>query len=184
MSGGRIRLSGIPPVDKQNACPHNAPMPQHQFATRPCLGRAPVIPRRPESTGAVGAPREPVATSLRDHGISAASLWQRRCKFVALTGASSYESHNYATVSNTFRVRGAERTLSRDAPHPVRDGRSRPRHAVPFRSVFVYMCALFGPFVYREVPSSPIAQLRSGTNGAGWNNYWEISPSAGRPAWC
>ena len=130
--------------------------------------------------------RKPVAISLRNRGTSVASLWQARCKWLLGPEPPAMGSHRMQQFSTLSTESAVGRTLASPvaAPHPVRQGRSSPRHVVPFRPVFVYMCALFGPFVYREVPSSPIAQLRSGTNGAGWNNYWEISPSAGRPAWC
>ena len=101
---------------------------------------------------------------------------------------SSYESHNYAAVFNTFNGRApwGERTLhSRDA---LRTGKALPRHveirprrAVSFRPISVYSRARFGPFVYREVPSSPIAQLRNGTNGTEWNTFRGNQPAGRQP---
>ena len=101
---------------------------------------------------------------------------------------SSYESHNYAAVFNTFNGRapwGERPPHSRDA---LRTGKALPRHveirprrAVSFRPISVYSRARFGPFVYRKVPSSSIAQLRNGTNGTERNTFGGNQPAGRQP---
>ena len=139
-----LRLSALP-IDKQNGCPHNVLMPQHQFATRPCLGRAPVIPAEAgihrRRGRAPRARRNIVAGPQHFRRIPVAKALRIRCPDRSPPAMNPTTMRQFSTLSTDERRRARGLSPLPLRPHTRSDtaevGPGALFQSVPFSSVRV-----------------------------------------------